>query len=259
MIIREILETAGIDFRERENNEVYLNCPFCPSRGQSEDNRQRLGVNLKSGLGHCFNCGWASRDLMRTARELCEAYGLDLRNDILRRGRKEAKEQPVEVKKEDIDLAGLPPEYEPITGNLDSVGDRARRYLASRGVSVLQIVRHRIGFAGAGDMAWRVLFPVIDAEGLVHGVVGRAFGSNMRPRYLNSRGMKLLWNAQRQGAEAVVVEGVMDALAVERALLSMRNTVAVARLGSVITVEQMNQYARSLNVTQKVVTESHAL
>lgn len=175
---------------------------------------------------------------MYTSRQLCRIFGLRFNPSAL------AKQRPSKIeptKKKSEVVAGLPAEYEDFAHELDSIGYKARKYLRSRGVSTLQLVKHRIGFAAAGEMAWRILFPVIDSDGVVHGVVGRDFSGNQSPKYLNTRGMKLLWNAHRTARTVVVVEGVMDALRVEKALLQMRDAIAVARLGSTITSNQLDQ------------------
>jgi putative DNA primase/helicase len=44
----------GIAVRERGNAEQRVPCPQC-NRGDSDD---ALGVNLKTGVFHCFRCGW---------------------------------------------------------------------------------------------------------------------------------------------------------------------------------------------------------
>ena len=118
---------------------------------------------------------------------------------------------------------------------------KARKYLRERQVSTLQIVRHKIGYAASGAYGWRIIFPVLMENGKVCGYTGRDFTTHQKPKYLNSTGYKGLWNAQRRARTAVVVEGIMDALRVEKALLRARDAVAVARLGSIITPLQMDQ------------------
>jgi Toprim domain-containing protein len=234
VILKEILEQAGVEVHKRENNEVNICCPFCGEQ------RFRLGINLANGSAHCFNgsCEFKARGVMYTARQLCRVYGVKF-NGLLRDYRKEV--QPKKKVVADVQPVGLPEEYEAFTPDMDEVGQEAKRYLKSRGVSLLQIVKHKIGYAITGDMAWRVLFPVEGEDSRVYGCVGRAIRDDMRPKYLNTSGMKMLWNAQRRYHTAVVVEGIMDALRVETALLRSGDAVAVARLGSVITPVQMDQ------------------
>lgn len=247
MILTDILETAGVEIKfHTGSSEINICCPFCVERGESADTRFRCGINVASGFANCFNCSFKARGVMYTARQLCRIFGIKFNLRALA----VHKEQPeVKKPKELPPVAGLPAEYEDFAHEPDSIGYKARKYLRQRGVSTLQIVKHRIGFAAAGDMAWRVLFPVVDGDGVTHGCVGRDFSGKQSPKYLNTPGMKLLWNAHRIARTAVVVEGVMDALRVEHALLQMHDSIPVARLGSTITSAQLDQ----LKLYEKVV------
>jgi DNA primase len=242
MLLDEILQSADVTVRPSRNdaNEVTLCCPFCSERGESPDTRFRLGINVSQGLGHCYNCGWKGRGILDIARQLCHAFGLVLKRKSLVEAA--AIEPAKKVAHKPVDSDSLfPVEYETFGAKPDEIESAAMSYLKSRGVSVLQIARHRIGYAAAGPMAWRVLFPVIDGEGNFHGCVGRAIVDGMRPKYLNTPGIKLLWNAQKSYGTAVVVEGVMDAIRTETALLARRGFTAVATLGSAATSVQVAQ------------------
>lgn len=237
MLLEDILDSAGVEVQEAaaDENERRICCPM----EDCGDTRFRLGINLLTGEAHCYNCQFKARGVWYTARQLCKAFGIDWKVR-----RTNFREETRKLKKK-VDPAliprGLPEEFEKFSGELDFVGKKARRYLKQRGISTLQIVKHKIGFAGAGPLAWRVIFPVVGPENKTYGCVGRAIRDDMTPKYLNTPGLKLLWNAQQPMQTAVVVEGIMDALHVETALLQRRNMIAVARLGSAITTTQMDQ------------------
>jgi DNA primase len=246
VIILDILEASGTNIRysHSDKNEVTICCPFC------QDTRFRLGINLRNGKGHCFNdCGFKSRDIMYTARMLCEAFGIKFSARQFVQEQQERRQHRLAIKEPEALGPGLPLEYETFNDICDNIGRKARAYLKNRGVSALQIAYHKIGFAAAGEMAWRILFPIVDEDGIVHGCAGRDFSGQQTPKYLNTPGVKLLWNAHRPATAAVVVEGVMDAIRVERVLLQTKGTVAVARLGSIITTLQMNQLKHYDRVT----------
>lgn len=238
-MITQVLDSAGVEYKYSlsDKDEITLCCPFCVTRGYSADNRYRLGINVQKGAGSCFNCNWKARGIDSIAQKLSRVYGVKLHR------LRQTENQVIEKPKPEYELKefGLPAEYESLNGSIDSIGKQAKEYLTKRGVSLLQIVKHMIGFAAAGDMAWRVLFPVKDSTGAIHGCVGRAFRPEQNPKYLNTPGIKLLWNAHKPSGTAVVVEGVMDALRVETALLQVRNSAPVARLGSTITTGQLDQ------------------
>lgn len=239
-MLQDVLEAAGVDFRPSRSRkgEVTLCCPFCMENGEKEDDRFRLGINVEEGMGHCFNCGWSSRSYSRTLRELCRIYGIRRKvGELLKKPepvRREAK--PTET--------GLPQGYEKFTGSDGEAGAAVKKYLRSRGVTQQQIKKHRIGYAEAGDFAWRAIFPVRAEDGKYYGAVARAVLQTQKPKYLNTPGIKILWNAIEAAETAVVTEGIMDALSVERAVSSV---VPVARLGSAITrlqMEQLRKYPR---------------
>lgn len=242
-LIEGILQRAGVETKPHtfKKGEVQLSCPFCLERGLGDDTGQHLGVNFDSGKGHCFRCDWNARDIMYTARALSRVYKIPF---VLRY----VESEPQKPKKTPRTLpVGLPVGYEAFNGNKDSIERKMRAYLEKRGVSTSQIVRHKIGFAAVGEMAWRILFPVRDEDGKVYGCVGRTIMADVEPKYLNTIGIKLLWGANESGSTAVIVEGVLDALRVEQALLSHRGYVAVARLGSAITPVQLHQLRRFEN------------
>lgn len=237
--IMEVIDAAGVDVKLRPSaDEINICCPFCPDRGESVDARFRLGINTSSGQAHCFNCGWKCIGI-GTTKELAKVFRVGYRTQ------RDAK-KPVRIKKvtrPTQDFERLPTEYERLVGALDRIGKKARAYLESREVTLSQIIRHKIGFAAVGSMAWRVLFPLLDKDGVVRGCVGRAFAADMQPKYLGTKTAKVLWNgcAADDQSTAVVSEGILDALRVETALLSERGMVSVARLGSTITEGQLTQ------------------
>ena len=234
-LLLELLDRAGVDYRNAGANEVTLCCPFCPDG----DTKFHFGLNTESGLAHCFKCDWRCGGLLETARQLSKAFEVPFTLRWADRRSQKVKE-PIEEK--EIVPSGLPTGYERFTNDpTDKVEKRLRSYLRSRGVSTSQIVKHKIGYAAAGRYAWRVLFPVFGEDGKVYGCVARSVDVKQKPKYLNTPGIKLLWNGYARGSVAVITEGVLDALNVEKALLRRRDWVAVARLGSTLTEQQLRQ------------------
>ncbi len=166
----------------------------------------------------------------------------------------EAPEPEPEAKPtSELIATGLPEGYESfrVKSGDDQIERKAKQYLYTRGVTRELIVEHKIGYAAVGTYAWRVLFPVI-WQNEIFGVVGRDFsgktpGTGQSPKYLNSPGIKLLWGAHRKAKVAIVCEGILDAIRVEQAVGKSQPAIAVARLGSTITpnqLEQLSQYER---------------
>jgi Toprim domain len=236
MILTDLLETVET---KSNGDEFKVCCPFCPDKGLTPDEGYHLGINVRTGLAHCFRCDWRSGGVINTARLISRALGLPLDLHGFYRTRPELEEKP---ETEEPTSTPLPLEYEAFRNSGDPIEKMAGAYLRERQVSLLQIVRHRIGYAASGRMSWRVLFPVMGYGNVCYGCVGRDFSGSQEPKYLNTPGVKSLWNACRPGRVAIVVEGIMDGLRVERALMHMpKGMVAVARLGSAITDVQLGQ------------------
>ena len=108
--------------------------------------------------------------------------------------------------------------------------DPTHRYFAERGIHAATARFFGAGyFQGAPPFGGRVVIPLHDARGRLHGHLGRATGEE-EPRYLFQRGVerhRLLFNFHRLGSDVsdvVVVEGVFDLFSVHQ--LGVRNVVA---------------------------------
>lgn len=237
-VVENLLDSGGIEYRHLgKQDEIKICCPFCEDSGESADTRFRLGINVEKEVSHCYNCGYKAAGGM-LLQELAEKFNVSLTRTRLK------ITKPKEEVIEELPEGALPIEYESLIGQLDYIGTKARKYLVKRNVPMWQIIRHQIGYAETGKFGHRIIFPVLDSEKVLRGFVARSFGKR-EPKYLNSEGLKLLWNAYHRGKVAIVCEGIMDAMAVERAVLTeMPDAVALARLGSAITPYQMQQLKR---------------
>lgn len=93
---------------------------------------------------------------------------------------------------------------------------RAVKYLLSRGVSIQQAKKHRIGFCMMGKFRGRVVFPIYD-ENKFAGYTARTFLPESQPKWLHSAGLKAAYTAGwRRKKEVILVEAVLDALVLER-------------------------------------------
>lgn len=210
MTFTDALTKRGIPWRRARAGRVHVHlcCPFCVSRGESQDTRFRLGVNTRENWAYCFNCAWGARVaaidkiIKRLAIEADITLGIE--------------GQQQEKKKED----GLPQGFMLLS---DWIGKGAELpgdplgYLKRRGISTKQIRRHYIGCTYQGRFAWRVLFPVL-FDGYYMGMVARALTSSQEPKYLNSFGEKSLYGLPKSAERLMLSEGVFKALRLGRAL-----------------------------------------
>jgi len=248
MIIEDLLIQSGVDYRELHGrpDEVTLCCPFCVDAGLSEDTKFRFGLNIENGKAHCFHCGFASRSAVYTARMLCKVWDIDF-SWRLRLSASGSQEMVIQKPVEPVRIlpVGLPADYESFGDLSDEIERRAFDYLRTRRITRQDIEQYQIGYAGAGEFSWRILFPVIGEDGEVYGCAGRDFSGIGTVKYLNTPGLKLLFNGQRKAKTAVVVEGVMDVLAVSRVIKThFPHMVGVGALGSAVTPQQIAQLAK---------------
>lgn len=222
----EALLARGIQFRRSPSNpaEISLCCPFC------SENRFRLGVNIQKDLGHCFNCDWRSR---RATEDLAEAMDLGVllaEEDVPDRG--ESKDDPKSSR------PALPDDFVLMSdAPHGALYRKASEYLARRMVKDWQIKEKKIGVSLTGRYAYRIVFPVYYGK-VLQGIVTRDFTDQQEPRYLNSRGMKAVYNSPaHKKNKAVICEGIFDCLAVER-VVSLMNYDVLALLGHALTEKQ---------------------
>ena len=208
MDLIEALEAAEIDYHPgRDEDEIYLCCPFCT------DQRFRLGVNVRNGFANCFNdgCGFKARGEY-TFRKLQEA---------LDTGEIEAKQRERKRKKKRMhERIELPEGFRLLTPP-DEDNEHWNRvawsYVRSRGVTREQIVHKKIGYSVLDPFAYRVVFPVY-LHGVLVGLVGRDFTGKQDPKYKNSVGDKALYNLpEKKHTSVCLSESVLTALAIEKA------------------------------------------
>ena len=238
------LRKQGYEIRYHAANEeeIRVCCPFCVENGQTEDKKFRLGINMRTGQAHCFNCGWKTSDIYRL---LQKATGVPVRvNDDYYESNTKKKTAP-ELPAEFIGLHTKESQE-------SVIGRRAYNYLQRRGVFDLQIKRHNIGYCHSGHYGYRVVFPIY-RRGKLLTFISRDFTGKQEPRFLNMPGEKPLYNvealerAYRKGTRpwVVVYEGIFKVLAGEcavwgdKGLHELEPIVHVGTLGSHITELQL--------------------
>lgn len=201
-------------------DEVWMCCPFCT------DERFRLGVNLRTGQAHCFNCNWKSAGEKTfqalSGLEYVQAFTEEPKQEVLKKK--------------------LPDDFALLWGAQDEFAHRGREYLKKRGVTDRQMQRKKIGYSITGLYAYRVIFPIWNRQRTLVGFVSRDWTGTQELKYKNSDGLeKTLYNAhlietyQKRGY-VILVEGPMDCLAVERA-----NYPACGVLGRSLTAGQVDE------------------
>lgn len=192
------------------------------------------------------NCHHSGRDNPEWLfRELVRIFDLD-RTEYIFSWRSSMEKEQVHQRKE-LRPVSLPKEFEPLwEKSHERIHKKALEYVLNRGVTLQQIENHFIGFCAVGDYAGRIIFPVYRKEQVI-GFVARAFAKDIEPRYLNSEGLRYVWNAPDEKMKyGILIEGVFDALAGERVLHKIH---IMAGLGHTLTDLQLKPLLKFRELT----------
>lgn len=186
-------------------------CPNCPPYKSAS-----LSVNRALGIFHCFRCGISGKNkkLVRPTSFKAQVNGLD-----------------------------WPEEYVPLRpDSVKSLCQRAAlRYLKNRGLTDEQILLFRIGYCASGAYQGRVIVPVFQGNEIVY-FVARSISQAEERRYLNPPMPKTGVTFKTflgKAHDAVIVEGVFDAISVSRYLP------AIALLSKNPTEEQVREVSKA--------------
>jgi hypothetical protein len=233
----ETLQNHGIEVKQHstKEDEYRICCLFCVDRGESPDEKFRLGFNIRTGVGGCFNCGWKSRKaLLAIMRRLGEAGFDSTRVQFI---------PPAHVENEKVSL----PEGFQLLSELDDddiLFGPAIGYAKKRGITKRQFLEKEIG-ATVQDSKYkyRLIFPVRDGKSKLVGYVGRDWTGTHPAKYMNNMGAaRHIYNARpdKYSHKIIVLsEGLTKSLAIERA--TDYEVCSGATLGNSITDVQIEQ------------------
>ncbi len=222
-----------------DSNEIRVNCMFCKQLGHTPDTRFRLGINIKTGMAHCFQCHWKTRDIYKL---LEKQSGQRVRPPDSAYEKKQLQDKEPELP-EGFEL------FFSVDSRSGSIRARALAYLHGRGLTDEQIEYQQIGFTAIGRYAYRVVFPIHHKKKLVT-FISRDFTGQQEVKFLNRKGVKPLWATEDMGDESklggstvILYEGIFKSLAGERSApyLTQGTVIHAATLGSQITDLQLTQ------------------
>jgi hypothetical protein len=233
MTFLDILQRRQVPFRRsgEDPDEIRICCPFCTENGETPDTRFRLGINIRNGAAHCFNCDFKGRhvQLLVLRRLQVQTEGLEL----------EGVEAPVKAP----EPIALPKDFQVLDRTYDVLDRQALNYLLKRGITRKQIIHNRIGVSLVGKLGYRIIFPVWVGKEL-KGLVARDFTGTQKPKYLNSGGDKYLYHFNPKARTCVLSEGAFKALRIAR-VLDDPEACSAALLGHDLTTIQLGQLLES--------------
>ena len=122
--------------------------------------------------------------------------------------------------KETEEVIQLPDEYKPLWLKQNTPDYRnAMHYLKTRGITLFDIIRYRIGYAESGAYSGKIIIPSYDSTGQLNYFVSRAFYKNDPYKHKNPKiskdiiGFEMLinWNEP-----IILCEGAFDAITIKR-------------------------------------------
>ena len=202
---------------------------FCPKHSH---HKPKLSVNLETDYFHCWICGWKGKNLKpvlfyKGNNEAAQQYSRAVDKKYAR--------NPGRVSKCSYEEPVLPKEFWPLSssskgkgGGFDIYKGHALRFLKRRGISDIDILRHKLGFCFEGEHAGRVIFPSFGADGELNFWVGRKYYDHIGQSYRHENFDKNIifndylidWNES-----ITLVEGPLDAIAAGENAIPLQGTI----------------------------------
>ena len=213
-IVHQLLEQILGSNRTMRDGELVFHCPFC------HHHKQKFQVNLDNQHWHCWVCDKGGRKLGVLLYKLnVDKEKIKELNRLLGTIKSTFKEKVDNV------TVSLPREYIPLYVNSDSLTRKhALVYCSKRNITKVDILRYNIGYCNDGLYANRLIVPSYNVEGVLNYFVGRDLFKNSKLKYKNpmvNRNICMFETLISFNHPIVLVEGVMDAIAVRKNSIPM--------------------------------------
>ena len=265
---------AQFQVKYSANGELRINCPKCV------DLKFKCYINDEKKYFNCFKCDFNSGNydvfdfvaasegitraaaMMKLAREYSETAP-SWQHIIEQCKVLEVEEDEVSLPTNIRTLRNMPAGSKPMDDPSDPEQEPFWSYLRNRGFTDAEVAATKAHYVGKkslkihdrekrlrGDIGHRILFPVYGGDHKLVSWLGRST-DDRTPKYFNapdSEASRTLWPfVPCKGQRAVVVEGLIDSLAVRRHGFS-----AYATLGKKISYDQI-ALLKSWNITSVVL------
>jgi len=179
-----------------------------------------IDINTNHNGENPWHC-WISDKKGRTISSLFKQMGLPKeRFEQLAKIIESSKYRNLDDKKEVTQSIQLPLEYIPLWNKKNTPDFRnAIHYLSSRGVTIFDILKYRIGYCESGEYSGKIVIPSYDCDGQLNYFVSRAFYKADKFKHKNPKiskdiiGFDLTINWSQP---IVLCEGAFDAIAIKR-------------------------------------------
>lgn len=150
----------------RQRDEYLFRCPFC-----DDLRKKKLSINLDKDKVKCWVCDYKAKHILDFIKKVSPAHVRSWKQ-LSGEGSTAIDFSASRTDAVKVSIVSLPKEYV-FCGNLPE-RHPARKYLASRGITYEDIIKHKIGWTSTGDYPSRLIFPYFNAQGRCHFFTTRA-------------------------------------------------------------------------------------
>ena len=196
----------------QKGEEFLYHCPYC------NHHKKKMSINFSKNMAKCWICDTRHKNIYRIVRkfgsyqqrekyrELQGMVDLSDFEQLFKEYNEIEDKQIIELPKEFISLCNK---------DLPMHSTEPLRYLSSRGLTRLDILKWKIGYCKEGRYAGRILIPSFDMDGDCNYFIARSYVGHSY-RYLNPPADRdLVFNELMVDWDEpiILVEGVFDAIA----------------------------------------------
>jgi len=217
LVVHQLLEQVLGPSYAMKNGEYAFHCKFC------NHHKKKFQVNLQNQHWHCWVCNAGGRKLVPLLYKINASKQLINQINSLLGDLKNYKH------KQDTTEITLPPEYIEMwkiamKGVPDPIRKHAINFCKNRIIEPVDMIRYRIGYCTTGIYANRLIIPSYNINSQLNYFVARDVFSNSTMKYKNppvSKDVIVFEDLVCFNQDIVLVEGVMDAIAVRRNAVPM--------------------------------------
>ena len=211
----QLLESVLGKGKNTSGNNVAFFSPFTSHYKP----KLEIDINTNHNGENAWHC-WISDKKGRSISSLFKQMGLpkekfDQLNRIIESTRYRNKETT-----QHVEIISLPEEYYPLWNKKNTPDYKnAIHYLASRGITIFDIIRYRIGYCESGRYSGKIIIPSYDSAGQLNYFVSRAYYKADTQKHKNPQISKDIIGFEMfiNWVEPIILcEGSFDAIAIKR-------------------------------------------
>jgi DNA primase len=211
----QLLESVLGKGKNTSGNNVAFFSPFTSHYKP----KLEIDINTNHNGENAWHC-WISDKKGRSISSLFKQMGLpkekfDQLSRIIESTRYRNKETT-----QHVEIISLPEEYYPLWNKKNTPDYKnAIHYLASRGITIFDIIRYRIGYCESGRYSGKIIIPSYDSAGQLNYFVSRAYYKADTQKHKNPQISKDIIGFEMfiNWAEPIILcEGSFDAIAIKR-------------------------------------------